>query len=217
MRGVPEEEVEVANGVSYTLDSTLSYPEALSVLKDLAVEMFVVGSEASVVFGGLQQLAGTQSVRVWKLVKQAIHDVYESKQHRSSICRSPERPDLRLAQEEANGYLAGAVFGIELLASEARAVGKNVDNCVAAERKAATSKEPFKTQRRPCRKLSWSPSTASARRWLHASACTRAVTVRAMQPRTIRDSIGSGSARTALARVSSDLHVDRSPCNASTM
>jgi len=149
-RSGQEEEVGVATDVSYTLD-TLSDPEAVSVLKDLAVAMFVIGPEASVAFGALEQLAGSQNVRIWKLVKQAIHSVYESKQHRGSICRSPERPDLRLSQEEANGYLAGAVFGVELLASEARAVGKNVDNCVAAERKAAASKEPFKTQRRRAR------------------------------------------------------------------
>ena len=90
----------MSNDVLYTLDK-LSDPEALSMLADLAVSMFVVGPELSVSFGSLEKLASAQTVRVWKLVKQAIHDVYESKQHRSAICRSPERPDLRLSQGEA--------------------------------------------------------------------------------------------------------------------
>ena len=140
----------MANEAPYTLD-TLADTEALTMLKDMAVAMFAVGAEASVAFGVLKKVAGSQTVRMWKLVKQAIHNVYEAKEHRDAICRSPERPDLKLTQEEANGYLAGAIFGIELLASEARAAGKNVDNCVAADKKAAAVKEPWKSQRRRAR------------------------------------------------------------------
>ena len=43
--------------------------------------------------------------------------------------------------------------------------------------------------------------------WLHATASTQAVKARAMKPRTRRGSIGSGSAGTAPARVSSELYV----------
>ena len=72
-------------------------------LKDLAVAMFTAGAEAAVVFGTLKKIASSQTVpatvRLWKLVKQAIHERYESKAHRDAICRSPERPGLRLAQE----------------------------------------------------------------------------------------------------------------------
>jgi hypothetical protein len=140
----------VADEPLYTLDA-LSDTEALSVLNGLAVAMFTGGAEATVVFDALKRIAGLQTVRVWKLVKHAIHDLYESKAHRDAICRSPERPDLRLAQEEAQGLLAGAVFAIELLASEARAAGRNVGHAAAAEKKAAAVKEPWKTQRRRAR------------------------------------------------------------------
>ena len=125
-----------SNPASYALD-VLGDAEALNVLDDLAVAMFTAGAKASVTFGALKKIAGSQTVRVWKLVKQTIHSLYESKAYRDAICRSPERPDLKLSQEEAQGFLAGAVFGIELLASEARATGRNVNHAAAAEKKAA--------------------------------------------------------------------------------
>ena len=93
----------VANELHGTLD-VLCGTEAHNVLKDLAVAMFTAGAEAAVVFGTLKKIAGSQTVRLWKLVKQAIHELYESKAHRDAICRSPERPDLRLAQEEAQTH-----------------------------------------------------------------------------------------------------------------
>jgi hypothetical protein len=38
----------------------------------------------------------------------------------SSACRSPERPDLKLSQEEALAYVLGAALGIEILPQERR-------------------------------------------------------------------------------------------------
>ena len=141
-------EVGVVSTGPSTLDE-LSDTEVVNVLKEMVVAMFIVGAEASIAFGTLEKIAGSQNIRLWMLVKQAVHDVFESKEHRGSICRSPERPDLRLSQEEAQGYVAGAVFGIEMLSTEARSAGLNVNNAVAAEKKAAeTDKSKFKSRRK---------------------------------------------------------------------
>ena len=45
-----------------------------------------------------------------------------------AICRSPERPDLKMSQEEAQGWAVAAVVDRELLPDEARPIGKRVDN-----------------------------------------------------------------------------------------
>ena len=115
-RAGQDEEVGVATDVSYTLD-TLPDPEALSVLEDTAVAMFVVGSEASVVFGTLKQLASSQSVRIWKLVKQAIHNVYESKQHRGAASREGGRPTSQAltgvpASDNVRGWRGSIPLGV---------------------------------------------------------------------------------------------------------
>ena len=57
--------------------------------------------------------------------------------HADNVCRSPERPDLRLSKEEAQGHLAGNLVIGELLPVEARAVGKRVDNHIMAEAEAS--------------------------------------------------------------------------------
>ena len=67
----------VANELHGTLDAPPD-TEVLSVLKELAVAMFTAGAEATVVFGTLKKLAGSPTVRLWKLVKQAIHDLTDA-------------------------------------------------------------------------------------------------------------------------------------------
>ena len=54
--------------------------------------------------------------------KEAVRQLFE--QHRKDICRSPERPDLQLSQEEALGWLLAHVRGRRLLDEEARPIGK---------------------------------------------------------------------------------------------
>ena len=92
--------------------------------------MFAGGSEAAVVLGGwavIDELTVGDCV----LMKAAVQRLY--KERAREICRSPERPDLRLSQEEAQGHLAGNLVIGEVLASEARKVGKDIDNVIAKE------------------------------------------------------------------------------------
>jgi hypothetical protein len=64
-------------------------------------------------------------------LKAAVAEVYK---HRATyICRSPERPDLRLSKEEAQGHAMGNLVIGELPESEARRVGKDIDNVCAKE------------------------------------------------------------------------------------
>ena len=62
-----------------------------------AVAMFAVGVDAAIIFV-LTVLAGAPTIEVCTLVKQAVHDLYESKRYRVLVGRSPERADLRLSQ-----------------------------------------------------------------------------------------------------------------------
>ena len=58
---------------------------------------------------------------------------------RADVCRSPERPDLQLSQEEAMGYLTADALGRPLLAAlDARGPGKRIDSrAVAVEKQLA--------------------------------------------------------------------------------
>ena len=127
-----EQEVGVADDVSYALDM-LTDPEAVSVLKDLDVSMFVVGSEASVAFGALEQLAGSQIVRMWKLVKQAIHSVYESKEHRGSICRLSST-SLAMFFEFGNDIGPPRCVRLEIRTMMCTFLGKQVVMAIAVDR-----------------------------------------------------------------------------------
>ena len=116
-----------------------------------AVRMFAVGSDAAIDIGGDAVLADAP-VGVCCMVKQVVQDLYRNQPN--DIGRSPERPDLRLSQEEAQGYLVGNLVIGELLAHEGRAVGKRVDNVVAKENKdAAAAKEAAKGPRKKARAL----------------------------------------------------------------
>ena len=91
------------------------------------------------------------TVSVAVLAKQAVGGLW--KEAADKICRSPERSDLRMSQEEAQGWLIGALFGRELLPDEARAVGKRVNNYAAAEDKAQrNAKEKAKSKNKEARK-----------------------------------------------------------------
>jgi hypothetical protein len=116
-----------------------------------AVRMFAVGSDAAIDIGGDAVLADAP-VGVCCMVKQVVQDLYRNQPN--DIGRSPERPDLRLSQEEAQGHLVGNLVIGELLAHEGRAVGKRVDNVVAKENKdAAAAKEAAKGPRKKARAL----------------------------------------------------------------
>ena len=56
--------------------------------------------------------------------KQAILELYGTKAFKSALCRSPEREDLKLSQEEALGWLLAHARGRRLLELEARPIGK---------------------------------------------------------------------------------------------
>ena len=79
---------------------------SFEVLRKRAVQMFTGGAEASIVFI-LDVLAAEPTVELCALAKDVVQRLWEGKEHRDAICRSPERPDLRLSQEEALGYLLG--------------------------------------------------------------------------------------------------------------
>ena len=91
------------------------------------------------------------TVAVALVVKAAIAAVWKA--YAEKICRSPERPDLRMSQEEAQGWLIGALFARELLAPEARGIGKRVDYYASAEEKAEkAAKEATKSRKKAARK-----------------------------------------------------------------
>ena len=67
-------------------------------------------------------------------VRAAIRALFKAQ--RDDICRSPERPDLMLSQEEAMGYLIADALGRPLLAPlDARPVGKRIDTRAGAVEK----------------------------------------------------------------------------------
>eukprot|EP00966_Prymnesium_polylepis_P272060 6285880-Prymnesium_polylepis.2 len=134
----------------------------LSFVFERAVQMFAVGAEAAIVFV-LIPLAGEPSVELCTLVKQAIHELYKSKQYRVLIGRSPERPDLRLSQEEALGYLLGAVLGVELLQQEARSFGSKVEFQATQEKNASeAAKETEKSKKKAARAAAKKSAEAAA-------------------------------------------------------
>ena len=116
-----------------------------------AVSMFAVGSDAPIGLGG-DAVLEEATVGDCCIVKQVVQALYRDRP--DDIGRSPERPDLRLAQEEAYGHLVGNLVIGELLAHEGRAVGKRVENVVAKEAKdAASAKEAAKAPRKKARAL----------------------------------------------------------------
>ena len=122
--------------------------------------MFSRGRDASVDHGG-ELCTNDPTVNVCLLVKSAVKACFEH--HTADICRSPERPDLRLSKEEAQGYLVGSLVIGELLAAEARAIGKRVDYVVSTEEKAKQeAKRQAKEKRRAARATEGDEARAAA-------------------------------------------------------
>ena len=131
---------EQQGGVENSTSESPTEPPAtltLRTVSERAVQQFATGAAATIVFVLTPPLLAAPNVDLCCLVKQAIHDLYESKTQLTLICRSPERTDLRLAQEEALGYLLGAAAGLEMLPQEVRNLGKKVEYYADAEKKAA--------------------------------------------------------------------------------
>lgn len=122
------------------------------------MSMFAIGQEASLTFIGTV-IAGETWLALILLVKKAVQDVFRD--HASIICRSPERPDLPLSQEEANGWLMASIRGREPLAAEGRGIGKRIDYYVAAEKSADKgAKKAFNDRRRSARNANKAPELA---------------------------------------------------------
>ena len=101
-----------------------------AVLLQRAVRMFLRRGEEPVP-SGMRQVVSDVSNGLAVAVRAAIRALY--KLHRADVCRSPERPDLPLSQEEAIGYLLADAVGRPLLAAlDARPLGKRVDTKVSA-------------------------------------------------------------------------------------
>ena len=140
--------------------------------------MFAGGRDSSVVLGG-EPACDAPTVGLCERLKAQVAQVY--KDRASDICRSPERPDLRLSKEEAQGHAMGSLVIGELLESEARRVGKDIDNVCAKEaamvkrqniqrRRAGRRGRPLRTQRLQQRRWQrWMPRWS----WRVLNACVR--------------------------------------------
>ena len=132
---------EAAEAAAVPLDFTTAY--------QFAVRMFTNGKDASISCGGNAML-DEATVGDCVTVKSVVQALYRDRP--GDICRSPERPDLRLSQEEAQGHLIGNLVIGELLANEARRTGKAVDNILNKEAKdAVAAKEAAKGPRKRAR------------------------------------------------------------------
>lgn len=124
-----------------------------------AESMFAGGSDASVALGG-EPVCETPTVGLCIRCKAAVIKLYM--QCASNVCRSPERPDLRLSKEEAQGHLMGNLVLGELLESEARRIGKDIDNVCAKEEAAKKqAAKDAKEARRKARQAVADPAAAA--------------------------------------------------------
>jgi hypothetical protein len=105
------------------------------------------------VSSGEPGIGGTVLVEHCVRVKATINKVYE-KPHSGSICRSPERPDLQMSQEEAYGrVVVDLIVGpTDLVPKELREIGKRVDNHATREKRSHdNAKENAKDKRKNAR------------------------------------------------------------------
>ena len=115
-----------------------------------ALRMFGGGRQNLVTTGGPTCVSEVKLALIM-MVKAAITALF--KHHDAGLCSSPERPDLRLSQEEALGYLVGSLVVGELLEAEARPVGKRLDFHAGKESKAqAADKESVRQKKKGLRK-----------------------------------------------------------------
>ena len=97
-------------------------------------------------------LQGESTVDVCVRIKNTATKLYEK--NRIGICSSPERPDLKMSQEESFGYLAFDLMrgSVELVPKEARDIGKRLDKWASTEKKAhENAKEKAKDKRKNAR------------------------------------------------------------------
>ena len=126
--------------------------EALSLdqLQQWAIRMFCGGREQLVASGGARAVS-TVSLELIMAIKATVIAIF--KDFVEQICSSPERPDLRLTQEEALGHLVGSLVVGEMLATEARGIGKRLDFHAGKEAKAqAQEKESVRQKLKGLRK-----------------------------------------------------------------
>ena len=123
-----------------------------------AVKMFCGGREQLVASGG-GTAASELTLALIMAVKAVVTDLFKPKStHLTQICSNPERPDLRLAQEEALGHLVGSLVVGEMLATEARPVGKRLDFHAGKEAKAqAQDKESARQKKKGLKKKGLTP------------------------------------------------------------
>ena len=146
----PENQVE-ASDAEVGLDA-VEMPDSQINHQELyawAVRIFARGCDEQVALGGPVRLEAA-SVGLCCLVKTVVAAVF--KDCAADICRSPERLDLRLSKEEAQGHIIGNLVVGEILAGEARSIGKRVDYYAAAEAKAVErASKQAKEKRRTAR------------------------------------------------------------------
>ena len=99
----------------------LLQPPAVDMLKSWATQSFANPTGSRMELPALS--AAYQSTNGLLInSKEAVRLLFE--QQRSKICSSPERPDLKLSQEEALGWLLAHACCRRLLVAEARKIGK---------------------------------------------------------------------------------------------
>ena len=115
-----------------------------------AISMFCNGRQNMVVHSSAADVSDV-TFDLIASVKAVVTAVF--KDHAESLCSSPERPDLRLSQEEAMGHLVGSLFVGEVLVEEARPLGKRLDFHAGKEAKAeAAGKESVRHQKKAVRR-----------------------------------------------------------------
>jgi len=102
---------EEVNGNS---SAELLEPPAVDMLKEWAVKMFN-DSEGKVVDLPLLEHVFRENNGLIVNAKQAIFELFGTKAFKAALCCSPERPDLKLSQEEALGWLLAHARGTRLL------------------------------------------------------------------------------------------------------
>ena len=107
--------------------------EPANVLQVRASRMFLRAGKDPIESGN-PPVASAVTNKLVTAVRAAIRALFKA--HRDDICRSPERPDLMLSQEEAMGYLIADALSRPLLAPlDARPVGKRIDTRASAVEK----------------------------------------------------------------------------------
>ena len=115
-------------------DNQLLEPPALEMLKEWAVKMFN-DPEGKVIDLPMLGRKYQETNGLIVNAKQAIFELFGTKDFKSALCRSPERDDLKLSQEEALGWLLAHTRGRRLLELEARPIGKYAGTQVTAAKK----------------------------------------------------------------------------------